>query len=385
MSRAVTADHVLFDECIDTFRQYDATQSPLIEGKACSYLLTSFELPESWHLPRCTVQPSVRIQLPGAMAAFICHVENPEWVGRHNSHLYGIALSSVVSFATGRLCKSTRDDYLCTLQELRDDDLLQLALLHPVLVAGPGCVHTTLSSATRDEYKTALSSLITRLHSMPYKTYVILMQAIRLVHLSLLNKRDDFGLAYLLLVSAIESVAQQAVKRDSVRRTHPSEEAWKLKAGEVPAFAELLAAYRELRGHNQYLQERYIEFINRFAPPESWEDIVSHPLQDIVDSIKEISPSRDLEHVVRKHWFEKYPADLSAEQIREILADSYTHRSCFIHRGEQPPHREPTSFSRFFQEIHDFDGTHVVEKRLLNYKLLLGIAQRSIVAWADTK
>jgi len=319
------------------------------------------------------------------MAAFICHVENPEWVGRHNSHLYGIALSSVVSFATGRLCKSTRDDYLCTLQELRDDDLLQLALLHPVLVAGPGCVHTTLSSATRDEYKTALSSLITRLHSMPYKTYVILMQAIRLVHLSLLNKRDDFGLAYLLLVSAIESVAQQAVKRDSVRRTHPSEEAWKLKAGEVPAFAELLAAYRELRGHNQYLQERYIEFINRFAPPESWEDIVSHPLQDIVDSIKEISPSRDLEHVVRKHWFEKYPADLSAEQIREILADSYTHRSCFIHRGEQPPHREPTSFSRFFQEIHDFDGTHVVEKRLLNYKLLLGIAQRSIVAWADTK
>ena len=98
-----------------------------------------------------------------------------------------------------------------------------------------------------------LSALITRLHSVSYKTYVILMQAIRLVHLSLLNKRDDFGLAYLLLVSAIESVAQQAVKRDSVRKTHPSEEVWKLKAREDPVFDELLGAYRELRGQNQYL------------------------------------------------------------------------------------------------------------------------------------
>jgi hypothetical protein len=385
MSRAVTADHVLFDECIDAFRRSHVRQAPPIEGKASSYLLTSFELPEPWQLPHCTIHPSVRVQLPGAMSAFICRVENPDWVGRHNSHLYGIALASIASFATGRVCKSTRDDYLCDRPALADDELLQLALLHPVLVAGPGCVHTTLSSARREEYKTALCSLVTKLHSAPYETYVILMQAIRLVHLSLLNKRDDFGLAYLLLVSAIESVAQHAVKRDSVRKTHPSEAAWKLKAGEDPAFAELLTAYRDLRGQNQYLQERYIEFINRFAPTNTWEEIVLHPLQDMADYIKEVSPSQNLAHVVRKHWFEKYPTDLPAEQIREILADSYTHRSCFIHRGEQPPHREPTSFNRFFQEIHEFDGRNIIERLLPNYDLLLGIGQRSICAWADSK
>ena len=385
MSRAVTADHVLFDECIEAFRQADIRQAPVIDGKASSYLLTSFELPELWQLPHCTIHPSVRVQLPGAMSAFICRVENPDSAGRHNSHLYGIALASIASFTTGRVCKSTRDGYLCDRPALRNDEILQLALLHPVLVAGPGCVHTTLSSARREEYKTAISSLFAKLHSVPYKTYVILMQAIRLVHLSLLNKRDDFGLAYLLLVSAIESVAQHAVKRDSVRKTHPAEAAWKLKAGKDPAFAELLAAYRDLRGKDQYIQERYIEFINAFAPAKIWEEIVFPPLQDMADYIKEVCPSHDLTHVVRRHWHEKYPTDLPAKQIREILADSYTHRSCFIHSGRQPPHREPISLNRFFQEIREFDGRNIIERLLPNYELLLGIAQRSICAWADSK
>jgi hypothetical protein len=385
MSRPVTADHVLFDECIEAFRRPDVAQVPLIKGKSNSYILTSFELPEPWQLPHFTIFPSARVQLPGAMAAFICRVENPDWVGRRNSHLPGIALASIASFATGRVWRSPRDGYLGNRATLDNDQLFQLALQHPVLVAGPGYIHPTLSSAGRERYKTTLSSLVTKLHSVPYKTYVILMQAMRLVHLSLLNKRDDFGLAYLLLVSAIESVAQHAVKRNFVRKTHPSESAWSLKAGEDSAFAELLAAYRDLRGQNQYLQERYIEFIYRFAPTKCWEEIVRHPNQDMVDHIEEVSPSHNLAYVVQKRWFEKYPTDLDAEQVREILADSYTHRSCFIHRGEQPPHREPTSFNRFFQEIREFDGGNVIERLLPNYDLLLGIAQRSIYVWADSK
>lgn len=385
MSRAVTADHVLFDECIDAFRQYDAKQRPIVEGKSFSFLLTSFELPQPWELPHCTVHPSIRVQLPGAFSAFICRVDNPDWVGRHNSHLYGVALASIVSFSTGRPCKSTRDDYLCMREQLGHDDLLQLALLHPVLVAGPGAVHSTLSTRTRETHAAATSSLIAKLHSLPYKTYVILMQAIRLVHLSLLNKRDDFGLAYLLLVSAIESIAQHAVKRDDVKKKHSSEDAWELKATEDEAFKELLAAYRELRGQNKYLKERYIEFIKRFAPSETWEEIVAHPHQDMADYIRDVNPSHNMDHLVKQQWFEKYPRELPPQQIQEILADSYTHRSWFVHRGEQPPHREPTPFNRFFQEVRDFDGMNLIERLLPNYELLLGIARRSITAWADTK
>ena len=384
MSRAVTADHILFDECISAFRR-NIAQFPTVEANSFSYLLTSFELPESWQLPHCTIHPSARVQLPGAYSAFICRVDNPEWVGKHNSHLYGIALSSIVSFATGKLCKSTRDDYLCRHQQLSEHDLVELALLYPVLVAGPGGVHFSISSDKRNEYKQEISDLISRLHSVPYKTYVVLMQAIRLVHLSLLNKRDDFGLAYLLIVSAIESIAQHAVKRDAVKQKHPSEGSWIEKAKQDSDFSELLAAYRDMRGQNKYLGERYIEFINRFAPVETWEEIVSHPLQEMADHIREVSPSRDMAHIVEKHWSEKYPADLSAEEIRKILSDSYAHRSFFIHRGEQPPHRQPTPFNRFFQEFREYDGFSLIEGLLPNYELLLGIAQRAICKWAESK
>jgi hypothetical protein len=105
----------------------------------------------------------------------------------------------------------------------------------------------------------------------------------------------------------------------------------------------------------------------------------------MVDYVQEINPTHDLEFVVKKQWFEKYPEDLSAQQIAKILEDSYTHRSCFIHRGEQPPHREPTPFNRFFQEVRDFDGRNYSEALLPNYELLLGIAKKSITAWAYTK
>jgi hypothetical protein len=385
MSRAVTADHVLFDECIDAFRQNpDFNQKPTVVGKP-SYLLTSFEIMESWELPHCTISPSKRVNLPGAMSAFICHVENPDWVEHRNAHLYGIALSSVVSFSTGKLCKSTRNRNLFSGSTLTEYTCYQLALLHPILTAGPGNALPMLPSATISEYKTDLFSLVTKLHSLPYKTYVVLMQAIRLVHLSLLNKRDDFGLAYLLLVSAIESIAQHAVKRDAVKSKHPSEATWKQMASQDSTIEELLKEYRELRGQNQYLKERYIKFICQYAPPKDWEDIVRHPLQDMTDYMKEESPSVDLDYVVQKKWFEEYPTDLSEEQIREILADSYTHRSCFIHRGEQPPHLDPTSYNRFFQKIRQVKDDQHIEKLVLNYDLLFGIAQRSIRRWAESK
>lgn len=385
MSRPVTADHVLFDECIAAFRQNAPEQRPFAGGKSISYLLTSFEIPQPWQLPHCLVQPSVQVDFPGSYAAFVSRVENPEWVGSHNPHLYGIALSSVVSFSTGRPCRSTRDGYRCRDEPLSDDEREQLGLLHPVLVAGPGGINTTLPTEKWETLSTATYSLIAKLQSLPYETYAILMQAIRLVHLSLLNKRDDFGLAYLLLVSAVESIAQHAVKRDKVKVVHPSEAAWESRATKDDEFKKLLTAYRELRGQNQYLKERYIEFIKEFAPIEIWDQIVPHPLQDTADCFKERAPSIDMSHLVQKSWYEKYPKDLSPQQIQEILSDSYAHRSYFIHRGKQPPHRDATSSTRFFQEVYDFDGMNEKIRLLPNYELLLGIAQKSITAWANFK
>lgn len=382
MSRAVTCDHVLFDECIDAFRRKQENYVPFIEGKSRSYLLTAFKLDKSWDLGICVVHPSIQIHLPGAYSAFISTVENPDWVEVHNSHLFGIALAAIVSFLSGRPCKSTRDDYLCRYENLSGDDLLQLALLNPILTAGPGCTHISLSSARQDSIGSTAKTFIAALCHIDYKSYRIIMQATRMVHLSLINKREDFGLGYLLVVSAIESIAQIAVKRDKVKIKNPYEAQWKKKADEDSDFATLLNEYLDSRGKNEYLKERFVKFIRDYAPAEKWEDYVPHPLKDMADYIKDVSPLHSVDHIIKKHWFEKYPNELDSSEIEKILASAYTHRSCFIHRGEQPPHQDPSpSSDRFFQVYREYTEHNLQEQILPNYELLLGISQHAILNW----
>lgn len=386
MSRAVTADHVLFDECIETFRRTQENRFNYDEGASFSYILSSFELNQDWDLGVCKVGSSIKVRLQGAYSAFISKVENPKWVGTHNSHLYGIALSSIVSFATLKPCKSTRDDYLCRRNELSESELLELALMYPILTAGPGCVQTSLSQNKQKLMGDEVSELIEKLISVDIKLYRLVMQSIRMIHLSMLVKKDDFGLAYLLVVSAIESIAQKAIKRDKVKIKHPSEKEWKLRSESDELFNSLLTEYLNARGKNEYLRERFIQFLKKFAPVSDWEKYVDHPMNDLSDYLSEISPAHNRGSMEKKHFFETYPDDLAPDVIEKIISDSYVHRSCFIHRGEQPPHKDPSpSLNRFFQDYREFDGHRMTETILPNYELLLGLAKHSIINWMNTK
>jgi hypothetical protein len=386
MSRAVTCDHVLFDECIDAFRREGVNSFLFDSGESYSYLLTSFELTSGWELGICNVAPSIRVLLPGAYSAFISKIKNPDWVGTHNSHLFGIALSTIVSFVSLKDCKSTRDDYLCRRAELSESDLLQLAIFHPILSAGPGFTHTSISEAKQLQLQDEVSAVISKLMSLEYKKYRLVMQSFRLIHLSISTKRDDFGLAYLLAVSAIESVAQKAISRNKVKIKHPDENLWKERASDDPYFKGVLEAYLESRGKNEYLKERFVRFLLKYAPVDNWLDYVEHPMQDLADYIQQVSPSHNMDHLTGKHWFEKYPQDLTENEIQRILSDVYVHRSCFVHRGEQPPHTDPNpSLNRFFQEIREYDGHNLKESVLPNYELLIGLAKASILNWVGDK
>ncbi|ULF83403.1 hypothetical protein [Vibrio alginolyticus] len=384
MSRLVTGDHVLFDECINAFRSETANSFPFNSGESYSYLLTPFELTGEWELGICRVFPSTRVILPGAYSAFISKVKNPDWVGQHNSHLFGIALSTIVSSVLLKDCKSTRDGYLCRSTELSERDLLELAILHPILTAGPGCTHCSISQERQSRMQVEISSIIDKLMSAEYKKYRHIMQSLRLIHLSISTKKDDFGLAYLLAVSAIESVAQRAISRDKVKKKHPNEKLWRERAIDDPSFKEVLDAYLESRGKNGYLKERFVRFILKYAPVEKWFDYVEHPMQLLADYVEEITPSLDMVHLTGKQRNEKYPQDFTESEIEKILSDAYVHRSYFVHRGEQPPHTDPNPLlNRFFQKVteYDHDGHRVKESILPNYEMLIGLAKASILNW----
>ncbi|MBV7525388.1 hypothetical protein KW834_13310 [Pseudomonas sp. PDM29] len=384
MARPVTADHILFDECINAFRE-SSQHIPCYEsGPSRSYLLTDFNLPNLWEFPHCTVHPSTRALLAGANSAFISAVDNPSWGDRYNAHLYGIALSAVVTFATGRLCKSTRDSYLCVSEHPSENVISELSLLHPVLISGPGNTNSRLSEVALNKHRNETAALISKLYSVPHDKYIVLMQAIRLVHLSKINKRDDFGLAYLLVVSAIESIAQHAIPRKKVAIKHPNEESWSKLAPHDESFSELLKAYKEARGQNGYLKERYISFIKTFAPASIWEQIVPNPGQEMVDYLSETTNHTNLNQFTQRQWREKYPSDLNDSEITAMLSESYTHRSFFIHRGEQPPHQSPTSMNRFFQEEINFGAWPRTGRLLPNYELLIAIARHSILGWMES-
>lgn len=387
MSRAVTADHILFDECITAFRRAPDDLEPFDgdKGASFSYLLTSFNINQEWDLGICKVSPSTTVKLPGAYTAFISRVDNPDWVGIHNPHLFGIALSAIVSFATQKPCKSTRDDYLCMSPKLSEDEFSWIALSNPIKTAGTGAT-LLLASSTVHKFCSDIRALINLLFSVDYPTYRTAMQAIRMVHLSSTNKRDDFGLAYLLVVSAIEAIAQKAIKRDRVKYKAPDEEKWKVKAETDHEFKNLLDAYKKERGKNEYLKERFVSFINEFAPVENWVEYVKHPIQDVSDFDREIGSSFNFDRFLKKKPDDIYPEDLDPTAIKEILSDAYDHRSCFIHSGEQPPHREPDPhFIQFFEEHREFVNGRMRGILLPTYALLIGVAQLSITNWLKSR
>lgn len=404
MSRAVTADHILFNECISAFRP-NGHVIKTSDRPSHSYLLTSFRITAPWQLPNCVVHASEQVNLPGMKTAFISKVENPEWCDTFNSHLFGIALSAIVTLITGHVCKSTRDDRLCNFETLEKHQLLELAALHPIRTAGPGATKSFPSTKTLDQYQNETSKLITQLNRVPYLTYISTMQAIRLAHLSQLNKREDFGLGYLLIVSAIEAIAQFAYEDDKQARRDPREEEWsnQARASQDQNFKDLLAAFKVARGRN--ITQLYIKFIEAFAPSSDWERITPHPHQDLIDLAATDAAYSGFSNLNDRRGSDIYPSDLNNEDIIKIIKDSYTHRSCFVHRGEQPPHCDPSSSNRFFQisrtykqieltakqieELGPFypfghTTTKVTTELLPNYELMISIAKHSIYTWIHT-
>ncbi|WP_225775924.1 hypothetical protein [Pseudomonas sp. Marseille-Q5115] len=263
---------------------------------------------------------------------------------------------------------AARDPYYNEPQ-LSESHISEVGLLLPVLTAGPGSSSRRLEDHQLEHIEKSINHIIGLLGAVSDKIYESLIQSIRLVHLSILNKQEDFGLAYLLIVSSIEAIAQLAIPRKKVSETHPKESEWKKKARTDPEWRELFIEYKNARGNNGYLGKRYLRFIEQFCPLSLWESLV--PPSDF---------DRSLPSIFYRY---KVPSDLSPEMAKNLINTSYKHRSSFVHVGAQPPHTEPIGYNRFFQVVSEFADGNFTQQLLPNYELMLGIARASITAWAE--
>ncbi|WP_461139330.1 hypothetical protein, partial [Spirosoma pomorum] len=263
------------------------------------------------------------------------------------------------------------------------------------LSAGPGSFETRLSKRSLEEIKAGLDAFENILFKIDYKHYLSIFQAVRLVHLTLLTKREDFALGYSLLIAAIESVSQIAIKRDKVKVINKEREAQREKLAEDNVLIqELLESYKSARGNNQYLSERFVKFILDYCPVDSWEEM-PHPRENFIQRIDELEGVEgSFNHIIEKNHWEKYPDDLTEDQIKIMLADSYKHRSAFIHTGRSTPHKYPQSHARFFEVIREvikkeeeggFYTYEHVETTIPNFDLMSFIAKKSIISFFEKK
>lgn len=390
--RAVTADHVMFNECIPMFRP-EKIQINEEGNQIIGYLLLDFFLTETLNFSYFSIQPSIEVKLPGAYSAFVTPVILPKWFeGYHNAHLFTIGLASVVSFVTGRPVKAPRDGYTSYREQLDELSLGELAVQFPILTAGPGSHLTNISSEATVKIFESLNDFIEMLFELPFSEYKKVMQSIRLVHLAHNNTREDFALSYYLLVSSIETVAQIATKVRDFKKKHENEDDWKRLAKESAAVEQLFSAYKEANSKNKFLNERFVQFIKDYCPYERWE-LLEHPYEDYDRYISDITDHSQKSNIAEKHWFEKYPSDLSEEYLEQIIKDMYKHRSKFTHQGVNPPHRDQNSFNKFFEEVTDYDlngtdenGFVTIKKILLpNIRLVSFIARDSIINYYKLK
>lgn len=386
MSTPLTSDHTLFNDCINAFRSPPDEDSSLHQASTYSILMTPFELTKQWTLPNCTVHPSIKAALPGPYTAFISKVDNPHCCDTRTPHLFGIALASIVTFVTGRPCKSPRDGYHCfgDFNENIARSASEMAMAYPVLTSGPGATSSKLPETLLQNYHTEIEIIISHLLTIPYKSYIMAMQAIRLTHLSLCNKREDYGLAYLLIVSAIETIAQIAIPKKEFTTKHNDQHTWEILAQENPAIEKLLSSFEAGQKNNNYIKQRYVKFVMDFAPPSTWMRLVRHQHQDLVDTILSTAPNHPLSYILEKSTYEVYPSDLDENSITKIISDSYKYRSNLAHQGQQPPHRASLQFYRFFEPQTRYENKEIIQTQLMTYELLVGIAKSSISNWLSS-
>lgn len=374
----------MFSECLGALRQ-DLCQgresSPKNTTPLKGHILLDFELSEEWSLGQVIIHASKRVEIGHAQAAFISTVSLPSWVDREHAHAFIIALTTALSFAIGRPVKSPRDPYWIV-SAGRTVDPNALAIQFPVLVAGPGARDCQVSAPFLTSYQKAAARTLDLLRALPVPAYDRALQAMRLVHLALLNHRDDFALSYFLVVSSLEAIAQLAIPRDEVITRHANEPQWRARAQTDPMFKELYSAYRAERGNNSGLSKRFVRFILEYCPVAEWDDL-PHPDENFEQFMREKHPDLGPFPARRSLWNIR-PSKLTSAQLARILSDAYSHRSGFTHEGAQPPHQDPLGYDRFFDVVFVFQpGVRTVSRVVVpTFGLMAFLARRCIEKWS---
>ncbi|MED3986962.1 hypothetical protein P4646_23335 [Peribacillus simplex] len=381
MVRTVSADHVMFHESIEVFRPEKIDPNGKVNN--IGFILLDFELKDGWVFGKFKISPTRKVDLGSIYSAFIAPVVWLEPIESDKIHLVAIAIGSLVSFITSRPVKTARDSFFK--EDINTEEgLRERGIYFPVKTTGTGFTNTQISQTRIDNYYTELSELTDLLYRIPYDDYIRFMQAIRLLNLGHINKREEFSLSYYLLVSALESIAQLAIPIERVKE--PMEEEWENLAKTNKAVKNLLGQYKSLRESGHQLTKRFREFILKYCPVKEW-NLHEHPLANALDTYLSEFKASDLKGLTEKQWYEILPEELKPKEIKKIIEDTYKYRSKFTHEGGAMPHNNPNGAERFFETVITVVSERPLKfekKALIKHDFLSFIAKRAILQYIRT-
>jgi hypothetical protein len=357
-------DHISFKDSIYCFRnysEYNRYGEPLVP--LIGYIVLGFELTQPIHIMDFIIHPTEKIAYKAPVFSFVAAVTLPINIDEKSAPLFCNALSAIVSFITERSAKSIRSNTYMGHNGSPATNLVTIGLLMPIAFAGVTAHNYTLSSEYLVKYTKELTDFIDCLYKVPLKIYEQIMSSLRLINLAHINRRDDFGLSYYLLVSAIEVIAQNVVSRDAVKDVNPLDKEWGNRAKVDAEFKVLFDAYKSARGGNSYLGKRFHKFIFDYCPSSIWESHIP-PVDDNIN--KHLYELTGVDYS-RESFDEKKISDLGDDDISKIISDTYKYRSKFTHEGQSPPHEDPASNARFIDVIR-FNLTGAQIENLIKQK-----------------
>ncbi|SED66269.1 hypothetical protein SAMN04487765_0647 [Tenacibaculum sp. MAR_2010_89] len=413
--RYLSQNHILFKEAIIAFSKERAEKASTLvklykttaDKRIYGYLVLDFSLSEDIVCGDLTIFKSEKIDFDlkdtfGQQISwtYISAVRMPEYVNFLNSSLYTLALSSICSFAFERpVYSATEYTYEKHLEKKASlEELKHIGMSFPILSLGndgtESRVHSSIISQWIKNFKEiykVVNTFSETDNSNSKLTFYSFFQIMRLVQLSLQNKKNDFDLSFSLLIAAIESAATFYSMPISPTKPKEHKQWLKLRKSGDPIINNLANKYEELWAKfsqvekDSQLSSRFIKFIFECAPKETWEETIDNDLlRDGINYRQKYPHEVSLQS-------ELTPFTLSDEQLEEVIKKTYSYRSNFFHKGISTPHQEHknSNRNRFFEKTLNMSRynkkkkeTHLNIESLYNlhakYELMSCIARVSI-------
>lgn len=423
--RVLTQDYNLFQEAIFAYNKHLAVREngfmkmheTSSEKRLYGYLLFEFELAMDLEFTDFTILKSFVVDLgiensigQKLRKAFVSPVLMPTYVNYHHSHLFTLALSSICSFAFERPVFSTNNDFYNRFELSTELELKEIGSEFPQTVLGnPQSIHRPHKEIVK-LWKERLDEIIKlvdfSIENNELLNYEGLLQSFRLIQLGHQNKKNDFDLAFSLLIAGIESISQVAIPQMCYNKQHESYNKWKKESRKSESLKLLLDEYRKFKEYvdnnikHRDLTKRFVKFIHTYCPTNKWSEVLYR------DLINEGLDVREKYKNEISTFPEMVPENLTYAELNKIIKQTYQFRSKFLHTGKPTPHTFPNnSFNeRYFQVIDNRERRkklfEKMEKEnrnespysewskaqdiLLKFELMSTIARVSITEYAKT-